>query len=224
VLLEAKIGDAYDTLEEIAWIEPPGGPRIVVAGFSNGFDQNEPNPWDVARLNSFTDELLAGLAATDVPGVARLALPWRTYATAAPAAGWQRVAARGAFRDGAALGSAVPGARYEWRIAVPRPGRYEVATWFADGPAQSGAARYELVGNAVPAYYDQRRWGARWLPLGEVDVAGGELVVRLTSDAEEGLLVADTLRVTAVPDRSPASRARAARGSAGTGPVRPRGP
>jgi hypothetical protein len=45
---------------------------------------------------------------------------------------------------------------------------------------------------------DQRRWNARWLPLGTVEAAGAELVVTVRN-AGTGTLVVDALRVVAVP-------------------------
>jgi hypothetical protein len=50
----------------------------------------------------------------------------------------------------------------------------------------------------VPTYHDQRRWGARWLLLGEVDTRGSHVVMRQRADAE-GALEAEWLRVSAVP-------------------------
>jgi protein phosphatase methylesterase 1 len=207
----AKIGSAYDTLEEIAWLELPDRRRLVVAAFSNGWDQQEPPPLDVARLGSFVEELVAMLDdgaavhATDRAGSTRVRgassashLPWSTVSLARPAGSWQRLEARSARAAGAAWVTATPGASYEWRVAVPRAGRYEIAVWYPSAPDQTPAARYDLAGGEVPVWLDQRHWGGRWLPLGEVDAVSGSVSVRVSSDAEDGRLVADAIRVTAV--------------------------
>lgn len=197
---DAKIGSAYDTLEEIAWLELPDGRRFVVAGFSNGWRQDEPAPFDVVTLGSFVEELLAVLGDASRADRGR-PLPWSTIAPARPAAPWTQLDGRGARQPGSAWSNALTGANYEWRVRVPRPGRYEVATWFPAAANQSATARYDLAGHEVPVWIDQRRWGARWLPLGEVESRDGFVVVRVSSDAEEGSLVADAIRVTALPRR-----------------------
>lgn len=215
--LDAKIGTAYDTLQEIAWLELPDARRLVVAAFSNGWNADDAPPFDVAPLGAFVEDLLAELDAAAIPDTPRAALPWAARAPARPADGWEALPARGAYRGGSAWGTRAPGAQYEWRVDVPAPGRYELAVWYPAGEDRTPAARFEIEGHDVPVHYDQRRWGARWLPLGEVDVRGRSVVVRVRAEAE-GLLVADTLRVSAVPASA------AARGTARTDRARPRAP
>ena len=55
-LLDAKIGTAYDTLQEIASIELPDGRRLVVAAFSNGWNPDDAPPFDVAPLGTFAED------------------------------------------------------------------------------------------------------------------------------------------------------------------------
>jgi hypothetical protein len=197
---DAKIGSAYDTLEEIAWLELPDGRRLVVAGFSNGWRQDEPPPFDVATLGSFVEELIAVLGAASDPARAR-SMPWSTIAQAKPAPPWTPLDARGAREPGSAWANARTDATYEWRVRVPHPGRYEVAAWLPAAADLSAAARYEIEGHELPVWIDQRRWGARWLPVGAVESHDGFVVVRVSSDAEEGRLVADAIRVTALSGR-----------------------
>lgn len=199
--LDAKTGTAYDTLEEIAAIQLTDGRRLVVAAFSNGWNPDDDPPFDVAPFGSFAEELLLALQepGSDVPGARAAALPWSVRVGARPAGVWRPVSARGAYRAGAAWGTAESGATYEWRVTVPGPGRYELAVWYPAGADRTPAARYAIEGLEVPVYHDQRRWGARWLPLGVVDVRGTSVAVRVRADAP-GLLVADTVRISAVPD------------------------
>jgi hypothetical protein len=213
--LVAKIGTAYDTLQEIAWIELPDGRRLIVAAFSNGWNADDAAPFDAAPLGSFVEDLLAALDSAGLPGVPRAALPWTVRVAARPAGSWSAVPARGAYAGGTAWGNAASGAEYEWRVEVPKAGRYELAVWYPAGQDRTPAARYEIDGREVPVFHDQRRWGARWLPLGEVDVKGTSIGVRVRSEAE-GLLVVDTLRVSAVPASA------GARGTARTDRARPR--
>lgn len=61
---ENKVGTAFDTLEDIMYAELPGGPRLIVAVFTNGWDPAIPAPGDLARLGRFTELLVARLGGT----------------------------------------------------------------------------------------------------------------------------------------------------------------
>jgi protein phosphatase methylesterase 1 len=213
--LVAKIGTAYDTLQETAWIELPDGRRMVIAAFSNGWNADDAAPFDAAPLGSFIEDLLLALDSAALAGVPRGALPWSARVAARPGGSWTALPARGAYAGGTAWASAASGAEYAWRVEVPKAGRYELSVWYPAGDDRTPAARYEIDGREVPVFHDQRRWGARWLPLGEVDVEGTSVGVRVRSEAE-GLLVVDTLRVSAVPASA------GARGTARTDRARPR--
>jgi hypothetical protein len=43
----SQIGDAYDTVEEIAHIWLPNGREFILSAFSNGYEPNQPPPYDV---------------------------------------------------------------------------------------------------------------------------------------------------------------------------------
>jgi len=60
-LQENKVGTAFDTLQDIMYAELPGGRRLIVAAFTNGWDPRIPAPGDVARLGRFTELLVARL-------------------------------------------------------------------------------------------------------------------------------------------------------------------
>ena len=189
----AKIGNAYDTLQEIAAFTLPDGRRFVIAAFSNGLNQEDPPPHDIGTLGSFIEELLAALPAP--AGAAA----WSSVASAAnPSHGWETVNRQGAYSDsGIVYESAAPGAHYTWRVRVPGPGSYELAAWYPAGAAQTASAAYSVGGEAPLATLDQQHWHARWLPLGTVDVDGTDLAVTVRNTGA-GTLVADALRVVAV--------------------------
>ena len=64
-LHENKVGNAFDTLEDIVYAELPNGRRLIVAALSNGYAEGEAEPWDIARLNGFTGLLIARLGIAD---------------------------------------------------------------------------------------------------------------------------------------------------------------
>jgi len=195
----AKNGLAYDTLEEIAAFTLPDGRRFVIAAFSNGLDKEDP-PHDVATLGGFVEELLAVLPSADRDADAWARISAATDTTDGPT-GWRRVARRGArSSSGAVYESDSAGAEFSWHVPLPAPGRYELAVWYPAAEGQATNAVYSAGGAAEAplAMLDQRRWNARWLPLGTVDAAAPELVVTVRN-AGTGTLVADALRIVAVP-------------------------
>jgi len=62
-LYESKVGDAYDTLAEIAYAELPDGRRLIVSAFSNGRDPEGPDEQDLTVLAGFARLLVDRLPA-----------------------------------------------------------------------------------------------------------------------------------------------------------------
>jgi len=58
---ENKVGTAFDTLEDIMWAELPGGRRLIIAAYTNGWNPEIPAPGDVLVLGRFTGLLIARL-------------------------------------------------------------------------------------------------------------------------------------------------------------------
>jgi hypothetical protein len=64
-LYESKVGDAYDTLAEIAYAELPDGRRLIVSVFSNGRDPEGPDEQDLTALAGFARRLVQRLPVAD---------------------------------------------------------------------------------------------------------------------------------------------------------------
>jgi hypothetical protein len=176
-LHENKVGNAFDTLEDIVYAELPNGRRLILAALSNGYAEGEAEPWDVARLNGFTGLLIARLGIAD-------GLPAPIY----PAS------------------TATDDAHYAWRIDAPADGVYETAIWYESSPTAAESAEYVVThaDGCTATKLDQRAWGARWIKLGDVRLARGAGIVSV-SNAGNGRLDPGMLRVTqwppqAVPD------------------------
>ena len=194
----AKNGLAYDTLQEIAAFRLPDGRRFVLAAFSNGLDKEDP-PHDVATLGGFVEELLAVLPRPAGDSGAWTRIVSATDATAVPA-GWRLAARRGAQSgSGTVYENDAQTAKFSWRVPLPASGRYELAVWYPAAEKQTAGAIYSAASPAIVPLttYDQRRWNARWLPLGTIEAAGPDLVVTVRN-AGTGTLVADALRIIAL--------------------------
>jgi protein phosphatase methylesterase 1 len=173
-LHENKVGNAFDTLEDIVYAELPNGRRLIVAALSNGYAEGEAEPWDIARLNGFTGLLIARLGITR--GVTAPAYPTAT---------------------------AADDAHYGWRIDAPADGVYEIALWYESSAAAAESAEYvvEHADGSLATRLDQRAWGSRWIKLGDVRLAKGAGLVSV-SNAGHGRLDPGVLRVTQWPPQS----------------------
>jgi protein phosphatase methylesterase 1 len=167
-LHENKVGNAFDTLEDIVYAELPNGRRLILAALSNGYAEGEAEPWDIARLNGFTALLVGRLGITQD-------LPAPSYP----------------------IGKAGDDTHYSWRIDAPKAGMYEIAVWYESDPAGTEAAEYmvENAGGASTTRLDQRASGARWIKLDDVQLDRGAGVVTVTN-AGTGRLAPGKLRVT----------------------------
>ncbi len=197
---ENKIGNAYDTLEDIMYAELPNGRRLVIAAYTDGWNQAEPEPWDVARLGSYTELLIRQLEldrGLDPP----------LYLPAADAARhgtqWRSEHGRGAYyAAGYLVADEGTAAQLSWTLEVPHAGRYEVSVWYAASQAATQAAQYTVThaNGQTQLVLDQQVWGSRWIKLGDFDFgpSGGTL---LLTGAARGRLVADAVRLSGWPSR-----------------------
>lgn len=170
-IFESKIGNAFDVLAEIAHVELPNGRRLIIAAFTNGWDQREPRPYDIARLGPLAAYLIREL------GLAR-GLPWQ-----------RELAAR---RDSS--GS------WRWRTRLRNDGRYELRVRYPREEGATARAVYEIehAEGKARVEIDQRYWSDRWIKLGDFVPARGGLDVTLTA-AAPGVLAAGELSVSRWP-------------------------
>ena len=143
-----KIGTAFDTLEEVAlldWPDSPQKPRVLIAAFSDGFDQATPEPFDGWRLADLTTEILTRLKLMSP-------LPWQAPQTQRKAlALWQLPAAKTARQMEVQyrFGTGQTGIRRVQLRCTPGCGTSSM-TW--NWPAARVAARPLLLGTVdVPA-------------------------------------------------------------------------
>ena len=175
-ILQNKIGVAFDTLEDIAWVQLPAGQQLIIAAFSNGWDQKEPEPRDVAKFSGFAEQLIKSL------GLER-SQPFH----------------RSLSPDRSVRGSAVTTAK-RWTLSVPRSGRYELTLWYDADAANTANAEF-LVAHAAGQSmqsYNQQIWGRRWLPLGQFDFVRGRATVT-ASARSTGRLANAIIKISYVP-------------------------
>jgi hypothetical protein len=169
---ESKIGNAFDVLAEIAYAELPNGRRLILAAFTNGWDQNEPEPYDTARLGPLAQRLVREL------DLDRGLPPRRTLQA-----------------------EHVSPTTWRWRASVPRDRRYELLVSFPKRESATPRAIYEVdhAGGNTRVEIDQRHWSERWIKLGDFEPRRGRLTVTLTGGSP-GEVAAGPLSVARWPD------------------------
>jgi len=173
-LQENKSGVAFDTLEDIMYAELPNGRRLIIAALSNGWDQKEPQPWDIARLGRFTELLVERLNLAQGSPVPRYLQPTRSA-------------------DGS----------FAWSLDAPEDGEYEIAAWYAADAGRTPAALYSIddADEGSSVQLDQRVWGHRWVKLGDFGLQRGGGKATLSGTAP-GSLDGGRLRVTQWPQQA----------------------
>jgi sterol desaturase/sphingolipid hydroxylase (fatty acid hydroxylase superfamily) len=168
---ENKPGSAFDTLQDVMYARLPSGRELVVSVFSNGWDANEREPWDVARLGDFAQRLLHELHLDARGSASRLLEP--------------RIATDDEMR-------------WRWRNAAA--GKYELAVWYDADAANTprASARVEPLAADAASDVDQTTWGRRWIRLGDFDLPRGTNELVMTRRAA-GRLAPTRLRITPWP-------------------------
>jgi hypothetical protein len=190
---ENKIGLAYDTLEDIAHIVLPNGQSLILAAFSDGWNQKQPEPYDGSLLGGFAELLIErlGLDTGNPPKLKFLA------SAAKPDGDWKPC--------GTGLCSA-PTTTLQtltWNLKVPQTGRYEVTVWYPESPDYATDAPFTIVHSegSTTVRLNQQVWGNRWVKLGDFNFEAGKGTAVLNNQsAQPGHPVsAAIVKITAYP-------------------------
>ncbi len=208
-LYENKLGLAYDTLEDIAYIMLPNGQEFILAAFSNGFQGPEPGqpyPYDASLLGVFSEMLIDRLnLSAGSPPKMRID---NSDPGVAISGSWSVVTDQSVDYDMygpsylSILSQTSPTASVTWGLAVPTDGHYEVCVWSpqkSTGTTVTYAVHHASGTTNIAA--DQRYRGGRWYRLGDFDFLGGQGSVVLTNQASSNnkTVMADAVKVTRWP-------------------------
>ncbi len=204
-VVASKAGVAYDTLEDIAWIQLPNGKEFVTAFFSNGWDRNRPAPHDATHAGTFYEALLPELGLEEgLPPILRLE------------ESAQGATATGAWREGETVkgmhggaykainASAGGGASFTWKIEVPEPGMYEVSVWAPRVPnaAADAPLRIRHANGEETLKINQAQAPGRWVKVGDYPFRPGEGEITLTNQSADSskVIVADAIKLAKWPE------------------------
>lgn len=198
-----KVGLAYDTLEDIAYIRLPNGREMVMAAYSNAFsgpEPRQPGPYYGSILGTLCGMMTERLGLLKgcplrviVDDVSRDCTFTGSWTVTKPIAE--------AFRTTMHRADSGEGRTASWRIRAPKSGRYEVCIWYAqsDDQCRTASVTVEHAGGRKTIDLDLRRTGGRWVRLGDFALAKGGGVVTVTGTGP-GQLVADAVKATLWPE------------------------
>jgi protein phosphatase methylesterase 1 len=209
-IYENKLGLAYDTLEDIAYIVLPNGQEFILAAYSNAFVSPEtanPMPYDASCLGVFCEMMYEylGLDATGCPPKIKID---NTSANVTISGSWSlgtdKVTNYDMYGDSYLyiLSQKTATASVTWNLNIPESGLYEVCVWT---PQKSTATAVTYKVNhkdgtaSVPV--DQTVCGGRWVKLGDYNFNAGQGSVVLTNLASRlnKTVMADAVKVTKWP-------------------------
>lgn len=202
-----KSGNAYDTLEEIAYVKLPNGRTFVLAAYSNALELSQ--PWPTSNLGRFAELLLeyTGLT-TSPPSPQQLVFDVSSPNFRYIGNGWQtgtdlRDTYGKAYFFNADAG---PGTKQAlWNYTVDATGVYEVSIW----SPQSSSHVSSAGGFVTHAYgtdtfsINQQILGGRWRKLGDWTLQAGRVYTIAINAPASGSggkrVVANAVKVHAWP-------------------------
>lgn len=205
-IYENKIGNAYDDLNDIAYIKLPNGKEAIFAVYSNGYvdESSTPYPYDITGLGPL-GELLIERLGLDAGNPAKLKID-NNAAGVTYAGTWSTgTGARDKWGTDYRFKSGGTGtASVTWNLNVPTTGRYEVCVWYSQGSNRTTKAPFRVnhAGGQSTVNVNQTYAGGRWFRLGDYNFNAGSGSVTLTDNVPEGsarVVMADAVKATLWP-------------------------
>jgi protein phosphatase methylesterase 1 len=209
---ENKYGQAYDTLEDIAYIMLPNGREFILSAFSNGYVEPEisnPSPYNVSLLGGYCEMLIEALGLdqgcppkikidNSDPDVS-LSGDWSIGND--PKTDYDKFGTNYLYATADTEGSK----SVTWHLKVPVPGLYEVCVWYPQKKS-GGMVSYTVnhTTGAMKIDVNQRVCGGRWRRLGDFGFRAGEGSVVLTNlerSLPNQIITADAVKITKWPEK-----------------------
>jgi hypothetical protein len=194
-IMKTKIGDAYDTVEEIAYVTLPNGKRFVLAAFSNGLELEQPYPYDCSGLGVFAEML------TDALGLNE-GNPEKIVATKpGPMQGKWTPAKDLPDKYGDMYYVNSDGGSFSFQANL-QGGLYEVVVWSPQSKNFSKATSVTVnhSDGVSTQTLDQTHYGGRWYKLGDFRFDAGLHNQIVTIQNNGGTSVANAVKLTRWPE------------------------
>ena len=207
---ENKLGLAYDTLEDIAYIQLPNGEEFIMAAYSDAFvspETGNPYPYDASALGVFC-EMMYEYLALDAGCPPKLKIDnedINVTVSGSWSLGTDKTTDYDMYGDSYLYcDSDKSGVNsVTWDLNVPETGLYEVCVW---SPQKSSATtvNYQInhAGGSESVEVDQTVNGGRWFLLGDYnfDAGTGSIVLTNQTSRPRKTVMADAIKVTKWPE------------------------
>jgi protein phosphatase methylesterase 1 len=193
-VLHNKIGNAYDTLEEVAYIKLPDGYSFILAIYTNGYEPSEPNLNNLSYLTELIIDGL-GLSKTLPP---KFILGTSEALTQGP--GWSKLSTRpDKFGSSYLQNEGGHTASASWVATLPT-NIYEVSVWTPEN-SQFGSVTYDLFhAHGTDSFtLSQRVNGGRWTKLGDFNFEAGTTANITVHSPSRGAFYANAVKFSAWP-------------------------
>ena len=209
-IYENKLGLAYDTLEDIAYITLPNGKEFILAAYSNGFVSPEtayPMPYDASLLGMFAEILYEELG-FDAGLPPRVKID-NTSAAVTVSGSWDTGTDKNLdydmFGDNYRYTTSdLTGTKsVTWNLNAPEDGLYEICVFYPQKSAGTSAVfTVNHASGASNVTVDQRYCGGRWYRLGDFRLNAGQGSVILTNKASTSgkTIIADAVKISKWPE------------------------
>jgi len=203
-IYENKVGVAYGLLHDVAYVVLPNNREFVLCAFSNGYESNQPSPYDYASLGVLCDNIIEKLRLDENLAIVRLDTgtagsristvgQWETGTKARDKRG-KNFLFKAGRKEGEKLSSVT------FHLNVPQGGKYEVCVYYpnshsADGiygtKRRAASAPHTIyhTGGLTTVRIDQNTRGGRWVKLGEFSFGSGQGKVTVSDDIASPLSV-----------------------------------
>lgn len=195
-VIYTKVGNAYDTIEEVAYVLLPNGKRFVISTFTNGYEPTEPN---FDTLSHFI-ELVIEEAKLDegLPPKYVFDVTDSNFFTSGQ---WSVGQARDMYGSQFKYTTAA-GSSGGWKFKLPEEGLYEVSIWSPESSSASTSVPITIQHASGTDTYNrsQRVNGGRWTRLdNHYFFAGVDYAVTLKSNSAGSTVSLNAIKITKFP-------------------------
>jgi protein phosphatase methylesterase 1 len=202
-VLYNKVGNAYDTLEEIAYIKLPNGYDMVLAVYTNGYEPSEP---EINNLSYLAELIIDYLGIYRVLGY-KVILDTRDAVVSGP--GWTKKTDKpdkfgndyfensGSFATKEGIQAIAPNAT--WQEQVPN-NIFEVSVWTPEDPHFGDVTYTVRHASGTDAFkVSQQVNGGRWTKLGDFNFEISQNALITVSAASNRPFFANAVKLTQWP-------------------------
>jgi len=174
-ILHNKIGDAYDTVEDIAQIILPNGKELILAAYSDGYEPLQPGDYDISNLGYFAELVIKNLN-LDAGNPPQLIYTIASTSNFKTVGDWTKASTDSdkygdsyIYKNGVKGGNSIAA----WFFNVPTDGIYEVAIWWPEGIRTDRSAQVTITvthADGNDGYtVSMRSRGGRWVKLDDLN-------------------------------------------------------